>query len=638
MPYPTRTAVLDPDTPDVEIFFRLLSPPEGTPLGYEGVLADGVKFDAVADRYPYSRKSGLTDNWGLSASNTTPATSAGVAGLSKDGWGIANYLDDTVGVGNVSGISCVWTKGVIFTTAGGILREPAPGGAPFGLWLFSTAVNDFELPSFQGGSTTFTVTYEDIYVDWAVTASQLDISAGTPPYFLGQSEAPLSTTDIPAMMQFWRFNLPIDPQSLSNKIYGLETTYTASVLDMGMTIMFDVPVHDTLDLPNYALLSSAFSETDLTDNWVFGNIYSFDIGDNENILTRFDAKIPMFDAFNDPSAAIFDHYIPVIQSVAGPLTIVDPPIGVTDGWLIQVRLDDISPLQWVLVSRDWTTYQRMSFSGGEQAFCDNSTPEYNITYMQDTDGTWLALTRRPNPPTAFSTDYKQWIAGEINPGFTGCTGGASVIPPAPTAVTGDVTVRAWPLPLDGHDMYVLRLGLTETLLYDKYSKQWFPWSSLSNAVWAINTGFEWLGGVGIGATNIVVGDDTTGTLYFLDPEQPFDNPQTVEAPEQQIYFDRIVMGQLPLTGRDALPCYAIFVTSDMGDPAYDGASMTLYTSDDAGATWDDHGAIEISVSVQPELLWISLGQITAPGRLFMLIDDGAVARIDGMQMNDPDDA
>jgi hypothetical protein len=37
------------------------------------------------------------------------------------------------------------------------------------------------------------------------------------------------------------------------------------------------------------------------------------------------------------------------------------------------------------------------------------------------------------------------------------------------------------------------------------------------------------------------------------------------------------------------------------------------------------------------LSWYSLGQIQAPGRLFRITDDGAVARIDGMEMNDPDD-
>jgi 2-methylcitrate dehydratase PrpD len=36
----------------------------------------------------------------------------------------------------------------------------------------------------------------------------------------------------------------------------------------------------------------------------------------------------------------------------------------------------------------------------------------------------------------------------------------------------------------------------------------------------------------------------------------------------------------------------------------------------------------------PELSWYSLGQIGAPGRLFKIVDDGAVARIDGAPLNE----
>jgi hypothetical protein len=93
-----------------------------------------------------------------------------------------------------------------------------------------------------------------------------------------------------------------------------------------------------------------------------------------------------------------------------------------------------------------------------------------------------------------------------------------------------------------------------------------------------------------------------------------------------------------MTGRENMPCYAVWLTTDMGAPAYVGAGVTLEISDDAGKSYDDMGTINVTTDANsPELAWYSLGQIEAPGRLFRITDDGAVARIDAMEMNDPDD-
>ena len=37
---------------------------------------------------------------------------------------------------------------------------------------------------------------------------------------------------------------------------------------------------------------------------------------------------------------------------------------------------------------------------------------------------------------------------------------------------GNPKLRVWTFSLDGHDFYVLRLGDSETLVYDLYSEQW----------------------------------------------------------------------------------------------------------------------------------------------------------------------
>jgi hypothetical protein len=201
------------------------------------------------------------------------------------------------------------------------------------------------------------------------------------------------------------------------------------------------------------------------------------------------------------------------------------------------------------------------------------------------------------------------------------------------------TVRAWTFTLDGHDYYVLRLGDTNTLVYDTYSKQWMDWADLGSGTWRANYGINWLGGQGLAigyGSDVVAGDDNLGLLWFLDPTQPFDN--NADTAGDPIYFDRIVMGQVVQTGREVMPCYAAWLTTDMGDPAYEGAAVNLSISDDAGVTFNDMGDIVITTGANyPELSWYSLGQIGAPGRLFKITDDGAVARIDSMEMNDPDD-
>lgn len=208
--------------------------------------------------------------------------------------------------------------------------------------------------------------------------------------------------------------------------------------------------------------------------------------------------------------------------------------------------------------------------------------------------------------------------------------------------TENVTLRVWTFTLDGHDFYVLRLGDQLTLVYDNYSEQWVDWQSSQLPFWRANCGINWTGGEALAAvynSNVVVGDDNVGILWFLDPEQPYDQSPNEAAAQQEIYFQRVTMGQVAMKGRGVMPCYAAWLTTDMGAPAYDGAGVTLEISDDAGQTFDDMGMVTVTLGVHsPEISWYSLGQIAAPGRLFRITDDGAVARIDGLEMNDPDDA
>lgn len=207
--------------------------------------------------------------------------------------------------------------------------------------------------------------------------------------------------------------------------------------------------------------------------------------------------------------------------------------------------------------------------------------------------------------------------------------------------TENPRIRAWTFTLDGHDFYVIRLADILTLVYDTYSEQWMDWQDFTHTYWRPNIGTTWNGAAALAHTygsSVIAGDDTWGLLWFLDPNQPYDEHTDDTNPEQEIFFERITMGQVPINGREVLPCYATWLTTDMGDPAYDGAGVTLEISDDGGVTFDDMGNVTITAGANyPELSWYSLGQIGAPGRLFKITDDGAIARIDSLEMNDPDD-
>ena len=203
------------------------------------------------------------------------------------------------------------------------------------------------------------------------------------------------------------------------------------------------------------------------------------------------------------------------------------------------------------------------------------------------------------------------------------------------------TLRVWTFTMDGHDFYVLRLGDFTTLVYDTYSKQWTEWTGYNLPFWRAHVGMNWLGGQIFAedyGSNVVVGDDTWGLLWFLDPQLPYDEDPDENAPAQQIPFERIVTGQTLATGRQYLPCYAIFVDGDnYGLTADDFTpSIVLETSDDQGRSFSAHDTltVETDLTVDNPYSWYSLGQITSPGRIFRITDPGVFTRIDSMDMND----
>lgn len=202
-------------------------------------------------------------------------------------------------------------------------------------------------------------------------------------------------------------------------------------------------------------------------------------------------------------------------------------------------------------------------------------------------------------------------------------------------------VRAWTFTMDGHDFYVLRLGDKETIIYDVASEQWVQWGSDEGGAWRLTTGINWVGGQKLGnrfGSAVVAGDDTFGLLWFFNPLQPYDDVPDPARTPQQLAFTRIVSGQVLSSGREYLPCYAIFVDGDnYGTITSDFVpTITLESSDDQGITFYAHDTFGIpdDISLDNPYLWTSLGQISSPGRIFRITDNGVYSRIDGMEMND----
>lgn len=196
-------------------------------------------------------------------------------------------------------------------------------------------------------------------------------------------------------------------------------------------------------------------------------------------------------------------------------------------------------------------------------------------------------------------------------------------------------VRAWGFTVDGHDFYVIRLGEDSTLVYDDLAGEWYEWNGESLPYWRAHIGAEWVGqdqttyAQGY-AINMIAGDDTYGILWQLMPEQGYDDEGQSGTPS---YFTRQVTGHLPMRLRATMQCGGVYLAADMGRPVYTGASVSLSISDDGGETYTAVGSVEVvGGEYTAEIAWRSLGIIRAPGRLFLITDDGATSRIDGLDM------
>jgi hypothetical protein len=200
----------------------------------------------------------------------------------------------------------------------------------------------------------------------------------------------------------------------------------------------------------------------------------------------------------------------------------------------------------------------------------------------------------------------------------------------------DPHVRAWTFTLDGHDYYVLRLGNLETIIYDALADQWYDWGSDISALWRVFCGGNWQGGNNLASSygsNVLVGDDGNGSLYFLDPLGSYDDDANFGSDSPRTFL-REITGQVITMSFDSVPCFGVQLMGSAGETT-DAVNTTvaLLTSDDRGHTYDDHETQDVAIGdYTARVEWWSLGAFSAPGRLFKVQDYGALQRIDYLNM------
>jgi hypothetical protein len=228
----------------------------------------------------------------------------------------------------------------------------------------------------------------------------------------------------------------------------------------------------------------------------------------------------------------------------------------------------------------------------------------------------------PDPDTSIDS----WQGDLFIYYFDGGGGGGGV----PTSQSS--TVRVWGFMLDGHEFYVLRLGTSETLVYDRFTKQWSQWTSRGFDYWRAHIGGNWQGmteTLADGRTDVVAGDDSTGVLWRLDPLAGVDDNTSTGTSE----FTRMVIGGIPLDGREVSKCNAVTLSLSLGNPSLTGAQITLRTSDNQGHDWISHGSVVTTAGSYDQVVeWRALGLMKAPGRVFELSDNGAAVRISSADM------
>jgi hypothetical protein len=187
-------------------------------------------------------------------------------------------------------------------------------------------------------------------------------------------------------------------------------------------------------------------------------------------------------------------------------------------------------------------------------------------------------------------------------------------------------IRAWTFTQDDHDFYVLHLGADRTLVWDVLTRSWSSWKSPGKSIWRASVGLPW-------EQENIGGDVSAGLLWNVDPLVRDDDSTTGLAAEREP-IRSVIRGMHPIRLRNALGCYRAQLSLSQGSPVASGVGITLRTSDDMALSWIDHGELVLDeAGTEYDVSWVSLGIITAPGRIFEIIDTGYARRIDALDID-----
>lgn len=179
-------------------------------------------------------------------------------------------------------------------------------------------------------------------------------------------------------------------------------------------------------------------------------------------------------------------------------------------------------------------------------------------------------------------------------------------------------LRAWPLVQDDHVFYGLQLGSAGTIVFDRLTGQWTNWLSPDFTYFRVNDMVDWEG--------FNLGCDTeSGIIWKVDPVGRLDNDDT--------FITSTVTGQATVRMRRIVPCYMAEVAVSEASPATTGTSIQLRTSDDGGASFIDHGTVDgQALGTSTLFRFYGLGTMSAPGRVFQIVNNGYARRLDGLDI------
>lgn len=243
----------------------------------------------------------------------------------------------------------------------------------------------------------------------------------------------------------------------------------------------------------------------------------------------------------------------------------------------------------------------------------------------------------------------------------------------------DYQFRSWTYAADGHIFYVLHLGNEATYTYDLTTGQWSYWCNYGQAHMRQHGGVKVYAPLDVFTdtsyetkTNpTLVGDVYSGAIWLIDPTYRYDDSYDTQSVST---IECVITAGVPVRMRQTVKCNELYLTGSIGNPSAgrliyvtddapgpyisDGfggqriwdtvaantvrglpivgnpsAEVQLETSDDNGRTWQNQGEIFVPNDIwDTEVVWRSLGVIQAPGRLFRIIDNGVMTRIDGLDM------